>query len=695
VSIAWEIVGLSLPKNSDSAEQQEILDALPVLVFLERAGRIVFANAEARQLLGLDEGDWVSCPVDDVLWGLSAGTAEPQTLLTSTSQGSPFHAALRCLNGQLLPVEGICSVLGGEPREAVIVAHPKQRVKLPRLRLMEDVLSCVPEALVIVYRSRVLYTNPAFSRMFGYTADEASEGNLWELIVPETRRHEQAMLEMTVDHHGLARIETERINKSGQIMDVAILAGPLLVDCAKAGYVLSLRDIGERKQKEARLQHDALHDALTGLSNRALFMDRLTVALNRRLRRRDQNCGVLFLDLDRFKEINDKQGHAAGDELLIAVSERLRAALRPQDSAARLGGDEFAVLVENIVTINDLEIVAGRVSRELQRPFEILGQVIQAGASIGGAIAGPDHLRPELLIRDADFAMYRAKQNGGGRYELFDEHLVMDVANQEDRERELRQVLDKRQFEWWYQPIYRLENGKIEGFESQLQWRRDDGSVTSFSELLPLAEDTGLSISLGRETMNTVCRQLRKWTDEAPDRDLTLTVNLTQRQFYHGSLIAQLKVALAASGANPARLLVEVPETVVNENPDAAAEILQRLRACGVRIALDDFGSSLAPLNLVVRLPIDVLKLHPTLTANASSTGRQLVVLESLIHLGRELGMQVVAQGIETQQQLDGLRSLGCEMGQGELLQRAIEPAQAIQLAPLSSLVSVADANVP
>ncbi|MGA9670335.1 MAG: EAL domain-containing protein [Terracidiphilus sp.] len=676
---------MNLPKNSDSAEQREVLDALPVLVFLEYAGKIAFANAEARRLLGVADGAWVPCPVEDVLWGLSTGMAEPQTQLAAGCEGTPFHATLHCPDGQMLAVEGICHTLDPDSRDAVIIACPKGAAQTPRLRLMEDVLSSVPEALVIVYSRRVLYTNPAFTRMFGYTAEEASEGNLWEMIVPENRRHEHALLEMAVDGEGLGRIETVRTNKKGQMLDVAILAGPLLVGGFKAGYVLSLRDIGERKQKEARWQHDALHDALTGLANRALFLDRVTVALNRRLRRRDQGCGVLFVDLDRFKEINDSLGHAAGDALLAAVSQRLRAALRPQDSPARLGGDEFGVLVENIVNIGDLDIVARRVSAEMQRPFEIPGHVIQTGASIGVALAGSDHTRPELLIRDADFAMYRAKEKGGGGYEIFDEHLEMHFTSQQDRERELRRVLDNRQFGLLYQPVYRLESGKIEGFEALLHCRQVDGSVTSFDDLLALAEDTGLSITLGRETLDAACRQLRQWTDENADRELTLTVNVTQRQFYHVAMVPQLKAALAASGVEPARLCFEVSETTLNENPEAAATILERVAECDVRIALDDFGSSLAPLNHLVRLPIHMLKLHPMLTADATSTGRQLAVLESLIHLGRSLGMQVVAQGIETSAQLEALRRIGCEMGQGDLLCGTLEAAQAIRQADMVS----------
>jgi Amt family ammonium transporter len=675
---------LNLPENSDSVQQQEILDALPVLVFLERAGRVVYANTEARQMLSLGEDEWIQRPVEDVLWGLFPGTAEPQTLLLATRRSSPFHATLPARNGRLVPVEGTYSILNAELRQAVIVAHPSGRARAPKSRLIEDVLASIPEAVVIEHGSHVLYTNPAFTEMFGYTAEEASGGELRELIVPETRQHELAMLEKRVDRQGRASIETVRMNKDGELVDVALVIGPLRVDGASVGYVLSFRDIGERKQLEAKLQHDAMYDVLTGLANRALFLDRLTLALSRSSRRRDQGCGVLILDLDRFKEMNDALGRAAGDVLLEAVADRLSASLRPQDSACRMGGDKFAVLVENLLDGGDLEVVASRIVHAMDRPFEIFGNFVRVSASMGAAMAGPEHTSAEVLVRGADFAMCRAKQDGGGRFEVFDKHLEMpSKKSHQEPERELRRVLDKRQFEVWYQPIYRLDGGQLEGFESLLRWRRPDGSVDSFRNLLCVAEDTGLSITVGRETIDTVCRQLRSWDEGVSQNDLTLTINVTERQFYHPEMVTQLKKALAANAVDPSRLLFEVAETTLNQNPDAALGILERMAECSVRIAVDNFGFSLAPLGHLLKMPIDVVKIAPKLTMAATSTGRQPAMLESLIHLGRSLGMQVIAQGIETPEQLDALCRMGCELGQGHLLSYALEPARAAKLAGL------------
>ncbi len=672
---------MNLQENAKPDAQLEVLDGLPVLVFLERAGKIVFANAEARELLGLTEGEWVQRPVEDVLWGLFPGTAEPQTPLTGTRHGSPFHATLPAKDGQLVPVEGTYSILNAELREAVIVAHPSGRERAPKSRLMEDVLASLPEAVAIEHENHVLYTNPAFTRMFGYTAEEAGGGSLRELIVPETRLNEHAALVQAVDKRGGATVETVRMNKAGDLVDVSLQVAPLLVNDAQVGYVFTFRDIGDYKQTEAKLQHDAMHDVVTGLPNRALFLDRLNLTLSRRMRNPDHGCGVLYVDLDRFKEINDALGHAAGDVLLMAVAGRLRSSLRPQDSAARLGGDEFAVLVENIVSAYDLEIVASRILQEIKRPFDIFGRIVEAGASIGAAMAGPDHTVPEMLIRDADFAMYRAKQAGGGRYEIFDKHLEVCVTSQQERERELRTALDKRLFAFRYQPIYRLANGKLEGFESSMGMRRVDGTVESFPDLLAMAEETGLSILMGQEMLEAACGQLRSWSDRLPQHSLIVTINLTRRQLYHPDLIAKLKKALAASGADPSRLMFEAPESAFSENPDAAVAILQRLADCQVRVAVDEFGSSLAPLNYLVNLPVSMVKLAPRLIAAAVSPGRQQALLESLIRLGYTLGVEVVAQGIEAPEQLMRLVRMGCAFGQGPLLSPALDPARALELA--------------
>jgi EAL domain-containing protein (putative c-di-GMP-specific phosphodiesterase class I) len=277
--------------------------------------------------------------------------------------------------------------------------------------------------------------------------------------------------------------------------------------------------------------------------------------------------------------------------------------------------------------------------------------------------------------------MYRAKQSGGGRYEIFDKHLEVVVTSQQERERELRYRLDKRLLEFLYQPVFRLRDGRLEGFECQLRWRRADGSVDSFGDLLAVAEETGLSVTLGRETMEAVCWQLRNWRNALPHVDISLAVRLTPRQFYNPDMVLQLQRTLSASGADASRLMFEVPESALNQSPDTAVAILQRMVDCNVRVAMDDFGSNLAALNHLVRLPLDMVKLDAKLTAAATSAGRQQAVLESLLRLGRTLGVAVVAKGIETPEQLRALGRMGCELGQGLLFSPALEAAQALKMA--------------
>jgi Amt family ammonium transporter len=671
---------LNLPENADSSQQRAILDALPVLVFLERSGRIVYANAEARRILGLGEAPWTERPVEDVLWGLYPGTAEPQTELAGTGKGSPFHATLPAADGQLIAVEGTYSILGPEGREAVVVAHPVGRERAPKSRMMEDVLSSLPEAVAIEHDNHVLYTNPAFTRIFGYTAEEVSGASLRQLIVPETRWIELASLEKAVDLQGCATVETVRCTRSGELLDVSLQCAPLRVDGERVGYVFTFRDIAERKMTEGRLQHDAMHDVLTGLPNRALFIDRLAQALSRRQRRPDLSCGVLFLDLDHFKQINDALGHAAGDALLVGVAERLSGLLRPHDSAARLSGDEFAVLVENIASISDLEIVARRIVAAMEGPFDIFGHAVGATASVGAAMAGPAHISGDLLLRDADYAMYRAKQAGPGQFEIFDKHLEIRVTRQQERENDLRAALERREFEFRYQPVYCLQSGRVECLESVLSWLRPGGLADSTGDMMDIAEVTGLSVAVGSEGIAAACEQLRAGADRMRGRGCAVSVNLTARQFFHPELAAHLRQAIAAAAVDPTRLLVEVPESALNERADAALAVLQRLAETQVRIVLDNFGSSLAPLHHLVCLPIAQVKLDARLVESAPTSNRQQAMIDALVRLAHSLGIRVGANGIATQEQLQTVIRLGCDLGQGPLLCPPLAPALSLSL---------------
>lgn len=672
---------MNLLHNAESQTQCEILDALPALIFLERAGRIVYANAEALHVMGVAGTAWTPRRTEEVLWGLFPGIAEPRTDLTGGCGGSPFHATLAGKGGRIIAVEGTYCILNADLREGIIVAQVSARERAPKPRLMEDVLASLPEAVAIVHGGRVLYVNQSFTQMFGYAEEEASGRNLRDLIVPETRHHENAMLQRVVEEQGRAAVETVRMHKSGDLVDVALQVAPLMVNSAAAGYVLTFRDIGQRKQVEAQLQQDAMHDVLTGLPNFALFEDRLKMALSRCARNREQNCGVVLIDLDGFEALNENLGHAAGDMLLMSTAGRLRATLRPQDTAARVDGDEFAILVEGISAAADLEVVVQRVMVDLERPFDLLGHRIQLGASAGVAMSADQRSSVEAMMQDARSALFEVKQAGGGRYQIFDRGSEVHVPELKRRERQLRQALDKQEFELWYQPMFRLATGNVEGFEALPRWRRADGSIDMLRDLHPIAEDAGFVRRVGRNLLEKVCAQLQSWAESTSGACPFLSVNLTRRQFYQDDLIPQVTALLIATGADPSKLMFEVPESAVSDNSDRAIAVLQRLVDCGVRVALDNFGAGVAPVNHLVRLPLHLVKLDANLTLMAEEPGRHVVLLESLIHIAKSAGVQMLAQGVQTYQQLTLLQELGCELGQGQLLSAVLEPAKALQLA--------------
>ncbi len=541
-----------------------------------------------------------------------------------------------------------------------------------RSRLIEGVLEALPDAIAVTRGNLVTYVNQEFTRIFGYTAEEVHGRDLAALVVPQSRLHETSVLQQALEIEGRVAMDTVRRTKSGELVDVALTAVPYVEDDAATGMCLTYRDIRDRKQRDDRLQHFALHDPLTNLPNRALFVDRLKLAMARRERRREQGCGVMFLDLDKFKEINDSFGHAAGDAVLIEMASRLCSAIRPEDTASRLSGDEFAILLEHVRSISDMSVVAERITAVMSRPFQVAGRTLDVTASIGVALCGKDHGVPEQLLRDADFAMYRAKQNGGGRYEIFDRTMKVVISHQRERERELRQVLARREYALWYQPYFRLSTGILEGFECLLRWGRQDGSYDSFRELLALAEGAGLAISIHRETMAESCGQLHSWLRDRPGAEFNLCINVSGRQFYHPEIVSMVASAVAQADIDPARLMLEIPETVLSESPDTAVAIVGRLADIGVRIALDNFGSGWAPINFLAQLPISLVKIDPRLTAAAVTGGPEAAVLESLLHLGKRLAVPMVAQRVEQPGELAFLRRIGCEFVQGFLFSPAV-----------------------
>jgi diguanylate cyclase (GGDEF)-like protein/PAS domain S-box-containing protein len=686
-----------------TGQQRSLLEALPCYVFVQRGRNVIYANRVAREILHLEEG--ASLPVDDLFSGQFPGFVYAQTgtaargsanVFGSGGQAysSDFNCEMRTPLDSSVPVRGSFRMVRVEPEPELLIVALRSRRDADQDRrapgnsaehsspsnFLEHLLNAAPEAIMITRGSKILHINREFEALFGYNADEALGQNTYDILIPETRRHEFDMLEHTMQLHGRASMETVRLHKSGQLIDVSILVAPISMSGVEVGNFVSYRDIREKKQSDARQQHDALHDPLTGLANRTLFLDRVQLTMARQQRHSELNFAVMFLDLDRFKAVNDNLGHASGDDLLVRMAARLRACFRPEDTVARFGGDEFAILLEDVTNISDVIRIAERAQRDIRLPIELNGHEIFISASIGIAFGTLDHTSPEQILRDADFAMYQAKSNGHARHEVFDGSMHVHVAAQMRKQQDLKTALENKEFEVWYQPIYRLASGEIEGFEALLRWRRPDGEFIPPQEFLSTAEETGLIVPIGLFVLEQACQQLSRWAEALPDAKPSIDVNLSLRQFRDPNLIVRLAELLARWKVAPGQLRLEVSETAVNQDPEGALGVFQGLADLKVSAALDNFGAGLASMNHFLRLPIDLVKVDRRLIAYLPIPGKQAAILQTIFDLGRMLDVRMLAEGIERKDQLDALLKFGCDLGQGHLFSAPVSQEKAQEL---------------
>ena len=441
----------------------------------------------------------------------------------------------------------------------------------------------------------------------------------------------------------------------------------------------SQTDITDRKNTEERLIHDAFHDALTGLPNRSLFADLLTRSLGRARRRADYRFAVLFIDLDRFKVVNDSLGHSTGDELLKAITRRIERCVRPGDTVARLGGDEFTILVDDIGDSSDATRVADRVQRELAQPFNLGGHEVFTSASIGIAVSSTGYNQADDLLRDADIAMYRAKALGKARYEVFDTAMHARAKALLELETDLRRAVERGEFRLHYQPLVTLETGRITGFEAVLRWQHPVHGLIGPAAFIPIAEETGLIIPIGRWVLHEACRQGKVWQDRYPALDdLTISINLSGKQFAQPDLVEEIDKALRETGLDPRRLRIEITESVVMENASSTMAMIDRLRALHVKIDVDDFGTGYSSLSYLQRFSLDHLKIDRSFVSSIGSDGGENAeIVRTIVTLAHHLGMDAVAEGVETLDQLALLRELGCQLVQGYLFAKPLDDTEA------------------
>jgi len=438
----------------------------------------------------------------------------------------------------------------------------------------------------------------------------------------------------------------------------------------------ALAELAEHREAEDQLRHSTLHDALTGLPNRALFTERLAHAVQRVKRHPEQAFAVLFIDLDRFKVVNDSLGHHVGDELLIAVADRLQRCLREEDTVARLGGDEFALLLEGVHSDDDAVRVAERIHTEFSSPVNLGGFEVFTSMSVGIVMSSSAHELPAYLLRSADMAMYNAKAAGRARWAMFDHTMHAQALFRLQLDTDLRRAVERDEFHLNYQPVVNLATGRLAGFEALIRWAHPERGFVSPTQFIPVAEETGLIVPMGRWVLREACRQLREWQDRFPEAGpLFVSVNISARQFAQSGLSAQVSYILRETRLDPASLKLEITESSVLENTQQSMQALRELRALGVEIYMDDFGTGYSSLSYLHRLEVDALKIDRSFVRDMATQQRQTDFVTTILMLARSVRLRAVAEGVEHPEQLAVLRRLGCDFGQGYLFSPPVDPS--------------------
>ncbi|MBD2227336.1 MULTISPECIES: bifunctional diguanylate cyclase/phosphodiesterase [Calothrix] len=551
------------------------------------------------------------------------------------------------------------------------------------LREQAQLLDLVYEAIFVCdANNAITYWNSSAEELYGWTSAEAIgkiAHFLLQTICPLTGDRFQTIL--LQDGHWEGELTQTRRDGTQIIVDSRQV---LIRD--NQGQIKGIlevnRDITQRKQAELQLRQNAFYDGLTGLPNRALFIEHLKHSLQQAKRQPDYLFAVLFLDLDRFKVINDSLGHLKGDQFLITIAQILQGCIRSTDIAARLGGDEFTILLEGIQDIADAINVAERIQQKLRKPLKVDSQQVFTSASIGIALSSTlNYERPEQLLRDADTAMYQAKSLGKSRYALFNPDMYASALARLQLEADLRRAIEHQEFQLYYQPIVSLISGRILGFEALMRWQHPERGLVNPADFIPLAEETGLIIEMGYWALYEACRQMQVWQMTYPHNSLEkISVNLSAKQFSQPNLMAQIRHILQTTGLNPQNLALEITESVIVENADEAVAILLKLRELGIEILIDDFGTGYSSLGRLYSFPISVLKIDRSFVDPMTTNKRNLDIIEIIVALADKLGMSAIAEGVETKEQLAILRNLHCQSVQGYFFSQPLHSSEAAAL---------------
>lgn len=573
---------------------------------------------------------------------------------------------------------------GRDGRSEFAIAELKrnERVLREREKRFHSLVQNTSDIITVIKSDgTVSYMNPATERL-GYQPETQLETNAFDWIHPDDMERALTLFAEILEIPGAhPPIEFPVPHADGSWRYFEHLVNNKLDDPSIEGIVVSSRDITERKALEERLRHQAFHDPLTSLPNRALFSNRLEQALLRRSRRK-RSVAIMFLDLDNFKLVNDSLGHELGDRLLIVVAERLRDCVRPEDTVARLGGDEFTVLLEDVPNQDEVIEVAERITQELNQPFMLVGRELFVGSSIGIALGAPGEVRPEELLRGADAAMYRAK-NQGKAYDLATGPSMTSWALKRlELEGDLRRAIEREEFRVYYQPQVLLSSDRIVSVEALARWQHPERGLVLPYEFISVAEETGLITTIGQLVLEAACRQARAWRQKCPkDQCPVVFVNLSAKQFQQPGLVDQVTKALQKTGLDPSGLGLEITESVLMDDAQSTVGMLQRLKALGIQLAIDDFGTGYSSLAYLKRFPADYIKIDRSFVEDLrKDSGGDAVLLSGIVTLTRALGMRTIAEGVATAEQLSQLRQQGCDLVQGNYLSKPLSSRAATAL---------------
>ena len=678
--------GNSDGRASEARRRVALAHAPVVVVTVDLAGTCTSAEGAALGLLGRLGVDLVGCPFIALceVRHPEVAAAVRRALRGDTVTGpidemfglefDAWYAPLRSDDGDITGAIVVATDVTG--------AREAQRELASREAYFTALVQHSSDMTVVVGPlGEVLYASPATEKRMGFRAgDDMRASSTWLLDSDDREASRRTFLSVRATPGAVERMEGRVRLVDGSWCEVEAILTNLFDEPSIGGLVINMRDISDRKAAEQQLVWQAFHDPLTGLPNRALFLDRLSGALTRSTRR-GKSVAVLLLDIDCFKVINDSLGHEAGDDLLRSLTRRLLGALRPDDTVARFGGDEFTVLCEGVDIEREPMAIAERLSLALGAPFSVEDREVFLSTSIGIAVADGGNGNAEAMLHDADTAMYRAKERGRNRFELYDIAMRDRAVERMETENALHRAVELRQLRLHYQPIVDLGDGSVIGVEALVRWQHPALGLLPPDHFIPLAEETGLIVPIGEWVLREACWQVRRWEHAVGlPAAFTVSINLSVQQLARPRLPKAVQAAIEHARIDPSRLTLEITETALLQEPEAAIATMRDLKVLGVSLCVDDFGTGYSSLSYLKQLPIDALKVDRAFVSGLDVDIEDRAIAEAVVGLAHTLGLGAVAEGVENDSQLAQLRCLGCDGAQGFYFSRPVDGPQAGEL---------------